>query len=262
MPDVIEIKDNDIFLNGDLIDKKEFGSRFQEKINYFLHRWNLHVRPMKLGDFSKLYEKDENNLDNIDKICGDDNDVLAQLFKGYLDKIRYEERHRFIKNRVKQEDIDITPIVIVKGEPPLGDVEQKIEWLEKMYCFVAEHYDKNKINEILSFSLTYMNKNNEKNGLYFDTSCTLQSHNCSKSLNYFIRVYAILEMMKNNEPINFIWGCIAGDDIDRLKKMHIGRGCEIKEKTYCRRNSSFNCDVSSFLNVFFGKMETYKWDGC
>lgn len=262
----IEHDGKDFFLDGELIDKEEYAITQQKKINDYLGRWNLRVRPLKLGDLPKLEEKDENDLDHIDKICGKDDGVLSDMLKQYFDQIREQEENFFDESEsVKQEYIDdIVPIVIVKEnrkewKEEIKDWVQKDEWEEKIYCFLAEHFHE---DEILSFSVTYMNKNNIKNGLYFESSCTLQSHHCSKSLNYFIRVYAILEMIKNNEPIKFIWGCMAGSDQNKLKNIHINRGCNISENEYCKRNPEFQCNISSFLNVFFSKMESYNWPNC
>lgn len=257
----IDIKDDNIYLDGGIVDKKQFAITFQEKINNFLREWNLGIRPLTFSDLSKLEEKDEDDLDHIDKLCGKDDDILSDMLRQYFEQIMEEE---FEKNTLEN---DIVPIVILKGKKEEWEEEKKEwvkteEWDEKIYCFLAEHFyqEDKSLSEILSFSVTYMNKNNIKNGLYFETSCTLQSHHCSKSLNYFIRVYSILEMLKNDEPIKFIWGCMAGNDQNKLRNIHINRGCNISQNDYCRRNPEYQCNISSFLTVFFNKMEKYSWD--
>ena len=124
-------------------------------------------------------------------------------------------------------------------------------------------------SEILSFSVVIDNYNNVKDGIYFEASCT-KKDKCSASLNYFIRVYAILELLKIYN-FSFIWGCMAGHDMDKLKAMHEGRGCVINGKSNAKvkdeagRCNQYQCEIENFINTFFDKLikqQKYNWPNC
>jgi hypothetical protein len=225
-------------------------------INDHLKKWNLYVRHLIFSDIAQL--KRGGTVDSYaSRICGEKDADLGNLL---LDKLEQ------IKDECKDcgDEIDLKPIVVIKeaGDSKAFDTELSLAaWSEKIYIFVGLHNE-----DILSFSSTIYNYDDVKNSLYFDASCTDQTNSCGKSLNYFIRIYSILELLENNENVEFIWGCMAGADLVKLQRIHESRGCEIHGPKYGqdKRGScnQYRCDIVVFLNKFFSKLNGYKWDGC
>jgi len=72
-------------------------------------------------------------------------------------------------------------------------------------------------NIISSISTTVYNYLDVNDSLYFETSCTDPYMKCGGGINYFIRVYLIFELLKDNK-LEIIWGTMAGNDMLKLKK--------------------------------------------
>ena len=225
-------------------------------INNHLKTWNLSVRHLIFSDIAQLKR---GGLDSYaSKICGEEDADLGDLLLGKLKQIEDECK------LIDCSKIDLKPIVVLKKAGSLKslDTDPSLDdWSEKIYIFVGLYKD-----DILSFSSTIYNYDDVKNSLYFEASCTDQNSTCGKSLNYFIRAYSILELLENKETIEFIWGCMAGADLVKLKAIHEGRGCEIHGQGYGqdKRGScnQYRCNIIVFLNKFFLKLNGYKWDGC
>jgi hypothetical protein len=226
-------------------------------INDHLKTWNLSVRHLIFSDIAKLKEGGR-VYSYASRICGEEDEELGNMLLDKLDEIEDECRD------VDCTQIDLKPIIVLKkvGSTKALDEELSVYgWSEKIYIFVGLHKE-----NILSFSSTIYNYDDVKNSLYFEASCTDQTNMCGKSLNYFIRAYSILELLENRENIEFIWGCMAGSDLQKLEAIHEGRGCQIYGQGYDQdkkgRCNQYRCDIIVFLNKFFSKLKGYKWNGC
>lgn len=106
-------------------------------------------------------------------------------------------------------------------------------------------------NRIISISIIEMTDI----GLYIDTSCTAPTNKrvkgCGGGVNYFIRAFAILDMLAINGYFEKIYGTMTGD-LEYLKRYHINKGCSIDEKNY-------SCNTFKYLNIFFHDIHSYKW---
>ncbi len=106
-------------------------------------------------------------------------------------------------------------------------------------------------NKIISMSVIEMTDA----GLYIDVSCTTptrkRKRGCGGGVNYFIRAFAILDMLINNGYFEKIYGTMSGD-LEYLTDYHTKKGCIIDGKNY-------SCNTFVYLNIFFNNIHSYKW---
>jgi hypothetical protein len=273
--DVFKIENEKYMISGKIVKKDIFCKKAQTYINNFLKKYNLRVRSLFFSDKKKLTDR------YITYTLCNDNDNVAESLINFIDEIDIDKKEKKIKPVLKKENkLDLSN-------------EDKI-YEKKIYVFIGEHFkskskrskskskklrrktfavrqeNDNKSNsDILSFSVVIDNYNNIKDGIYFEASCT-KKDNCSSSLNYFIRVYSILELLKTYD-FSFIWGCMGGDDMDKLEAMHKGRGCDINGGNNKKINdiegrcNQYECEIKNFINIFFDKLikqKKYDWPGC
>ena len=272
--DLFKIENEKYMISGKIVKKDIFCKKAQTYINNFLKKYNLRVRSLFFSDKKKLTDRYITYT-----LCNKNDNVAASLID-FIDQIDIDKKEKKIKPVLKKENkLDLI-------------YEDKI-YEKKIYVFIGEHFkskskskskskklrrktfavrqeNDNKSNsDILSFSVVIDNYNNIKDGIYFEASCT-KKDKCSSSLNYFIRVYSILELLKTYD-FSFIWGCMAGEDMDKLEAMHKGRGCDINGKNNKKVNDTqgrcnqYECEIKNFINIFFDKLikqEKYHWPGC
>lgn len=212
----------------------KFGKK---KIDHYLNKFNLIIRPFKRDDLSFLESYDE-----WENLCGDMSIVIPIILSDMKDVIK-KDKNVDLSNFTHNNNTRLTYVLCHKlNEHIMGFVSAIINYDDDAFKHMAHPLHGVYKNFI------------KQDTLYVELGCSSQKYNSIVTgTNYFIRAYILLVSLENR-PVNILWGQVSGSvdgDRDKLFKLHVTRGCSRYKKT-----DYYMCDVLTFLSEFFRRLDS------